>query len=124
MTYFRFIAPFALLLCVSGCNTTNLENAAPVAPATPTATAPTVEALPTSDATLTTNDPFMLEVIGSCRIKVAADAGAKTEDVVVGPLTPAADGNGQYIIGVVGKDKKKFRCSYDNIGNFLGAKAA
>ena len=101
-------------LLLAGCNTTSLESAAPA-----TANAPATTSAPPPVASQV-NDPFMLEVVGQCRIKIANDSGVKTDAVTVGTMTPSPDGNGQFIEGVV-KGGKKFRCNYDGIGNFLNA---
>lgn len=105
-----------IFAALTGCNTTSLESAAP---ASSTATSTTGDGTPPPVASQV-NDPFMLEVVGQCRIKVANDNGVKTESVSVGTMTPSADGKSQFIEATVNSGKK-FRCNYDPIGNFLGA---
>lgn len=115
----RIAFGFVLLAALAGCNTTSLESAAPAAGAN---SKPATDGTPPPVASQV-NDPFMLEVVGQCRIKIANDNGVKTDAVTVGTMTPSPDGNGQFIEGTV-KGGKKYRCNYDGIGNFLGAQPA
>ena len=117
MNVIRIVGFFALAALMAGCNTTSLEGAAPKSASGDAAT--TGAPPPVSSQV---NDPFMLEVVGQCRIKIANDSGVKTDAVTVGTMTPSPDGSGQFIEGTV-KGGKKYRCNYDGIGNFLGAQA-